>query len=88
MKIGFIGLGRMGRGMALNQVKAGVPLLVYDSHLDVVKPLREAGAQVANGIAAVARQPKSCSPRRRDRCRSRKLFSTWESALKSETVPC
>lgn len=43
-KIGFIGLGIMGRPMALNLVKAGYALTVYDLNPDPVKALVTAGA--------------------------------------------
>jgi 3-hydroxyisobutyrate dehydrogenase len=54
MKVGFIGLGRMGRGMALNLVRSGVPLLVYDSNPQAVRALAEAGAEVATSAADLA----------------------------------
>lgn len=43
-KIGFIGLGIMGRPMALNLVKAGYALTVYDLNPDPIKALVAAGA--------------------------------------------
>ncbi|MCH8217930.1 MAG: 2-hydroxy-3-oxopropionate reductase [Planctomycetes bacterium] len=43
-KIGFIGLGIMGRPMALNLVKAGYALTVYDLNPDPVEALVAAGA--------------------------------------------
>lgn len=45
--IGFVGLGVMGRPVALNLCKAQVPLLVYDVNSDACAPLIEAGAQYA-----------------------------------------
>jgi 3-hydroxyisobutyrate dehydrogenase len=56
MKIGFIGLGRMGQGMARNLAKAGVELLVYDSNPEAVKSLVDAGAQAAASVAELASQ--------------------------------
>ncbi len=44
MKIGFIGLGIMGRPIALNLRKAGHALWVYARRADAMKPLVEAGA--------------------------------------------
>jgi 3-hydroxyisobutyrate dehydrogenase len=52
--VGFIGLGRMGRGMAANLVKAGVPLVVFDLDANATRPLETLGAQVASSIADVA----------------------------------
>ena len=52
--IGFIGLGRMGSGMALRLRAAGVPLIVHDVSADAVAALVEAGAQAAASAQAVA----------------------------------
>ena len=41
--IGFIGLGEMGKWMALNIMKAGYPVTVYDIDPDAVKFLTEQG---------------------------------------------
>ncbi len=45
--IGFIGLGAMGKGMALNILKSGFPLRVFDIDSTAVKALVEAGAVAA-----------------------------------------
>jgi 3-hydroxyisobutyrate dehydrogenase len=55
MKVGFIGLGMMGGGMALNLRKAGHDLIVYDVRPDIAKPLLGAGAQWAETIAELGR---------------------------------
>lgn len=47
MKIGFIGLGNMGAPMALNLLKAGHALSVFDLSQDAVRTLVDAGAQSA-----------------------------------------
>ena len=52
--MGFIGLGEMGKWMALNVVKAGFPLTVYDIRPDAVKVLVESGAKAAESPADVA----------------------------------
>ena len=44
--VGFIGLGNMGGPMALNLVKAGFELVVYDINPARVAPLVAAGATV------------------------------------------
>ena len=46
-KLGFIGLGNMGKPMALNLVKAGYPLTVHDLRPEPVKELVAAGATAA-----------------------------------------
>ncbi|MDO4291945.1 MAG: 2-hydroxy-3-oxopropionate reductase [Eubacteriales bacterium] len=54
MKIGFIGLGIMGRPMALNLIRAGYELCVCDVVPEAVKKLEEAGADSAATPADVA----------------------------------
>src|SRR5206468_2092106 len=49
MKIGFIGLGHMGSGMALNLLKAGHELTVYNRTAVKSQPLVQAGARAAAG---------------------------------------
>lgn len=48
MKIGFIGLGIMGRPMAKNLVKAGYDLTVYDLNEEAVADLVSCGARAAD----------------------------------------
>ena len=52
--VGFIGLGRMGSGMARNLLKAGVPLVVWDVLPEAGRSLTEDGASVAADPAALA----------------------------------
>ncbi|MFF8905005.1 NAD(P)-dependent oxidoreductase [Streptomyces olivaceoviridis] len=47
MHVGFIGLGVMGRPMALRLASAGTPLLVWNRTPERAEPLRVAGAEVA-----------------------------------------
>lgn len=56
MKIGFIGLGIMGKPMALNLLKAGHELVVYDINKTPVMELKKTGATDAKNAAAVAKQ--------------------------------
>jgi 4-hydroxybutyrate dehydrogenase/sulfolactaldehyde 3-reductase len=53
-KIGFIGLGRMGRPMASNLRKKGFELVVYDVNPEPVRVLEALGARAANGVAGIA----------------------------------
>ena len=48
MKVGFIGLGIMGRPMAKNMLKAGVELLVADLNKEAVADVVAAGAEEAS----------------------------------------
>lgn len=56
MKIGFIGLGIMGRPMAMNLVRAGHALTVYDINSDNLHEIVSMGAQDASSCKAVAEQ--------------------------------
>ncbi|MDT3444681.1 MULTISPECIES: NAD(P)-dependent oxidoreductase [unclassified Pseudofrankia] len=57
MAIGFIGLGRMGQGMATNLVRrSGRQVLVFDTSAEPVDLLAAAGATPASDIAEVARR--------------------------------
>ncbi len=55
-KIGFIGLGRMGRGMSLNLLRHGHQLVVLDVDAQAEAVLLEAGAAKAADPAGVADQ--------------------------------
>ena len=54
MKIGFIGLGIMGKPMSLNLIKAGYQLVVMDVFESAVAELVAAGAEAAPTPRAVA----------------------------------
>lgn len=54
MKVGFIGLGIMGRPMALNLLKGGFDLTVWARRAESMAPLLEAGAKGAASAAEVA----------------------------------
>jgi 3-hydroxyisobutyrate dehydrogenase len=54
--VGFVGLGIMGRPMALNLVRAGTPLVVWNRSSAAVEQLRAAGARVAASPADVFAQ--------------------------------
>ena len=54
MKIGFIGLGTMGRHMAANLQKAGHELIVHDVRREAAEPHVKAGARWGDSPRAVA----------------------------------
>jgi 3-hydroxyisobutyrate dehydrogenase-like beta-hydroxyacid dehydrogenase len=54
MKVGFVGLGRMGQGMARRILDAGHDLCVYDVMPAATAPFKAAGARVAASIRDVA----------------------------------
>ena len=54
MKVGFVGLGRMGQGMARRLLDAGHELAVFDQFAAQAAPLAAAGAHVAASVAELA----------------------------------
>lgn len=56
MKVGFIGLGIMGRPMSKNLLKAGHELVVYDLNQEAVADLVTCGAQAAASCKEVGEQ--------------------------------
>lgn len=53
-RVGFIGLGIMGRGMAANLLKAGFPVRVWNRTASRMDPLVAAGAEAGKSPADVA----------------------------------
>ena len=51
MKVGFIGLGQMGEGMAASLMKAGHELTVYNRTREKAAALAKEGAKVAANVA-------------------------------------
>jgi 3-hydroxyisobutyrate dehydrogenase-like beta-hydroxyacid dehydrogenase len=56
MRIGFLGLGNMGRAMAGNLIRAGHELVVYNRTRNAAEPLAKEGAKVADSPAKAAGQ--------------------------------
>jgi 2-hydroxy-3-oxopropionate reductase len=56
LKVGYIGLGLMGKSMAGNIMKAGFPLVVHNRSREVVEELQAEGAKTAKSPAEVAEQ--------------------------------
>ncbi|MCJ7493768.1 MAG: NAD(P)-binding domain-containing protein, partial [Deltaproteobacteria bacterium] len=52
--IGFIGLGAMGKPMALNLIKKGFALWIYDLVEEKMKPLISQGARACGSSREVA----------------------------------
>jgi 2-hydroxy-3-oxopropionate reductase len=53
-KIGFIGIGIMGKPMTLNLLKAGFPVTVYDIQSEAMEEVLKAGAQKGGSPKTVA----------------------------------
>ncbi|MEU8384190.1 NAD(P)-dependent oxidoreductase [Streptosporangium sp. NPDC048865] len=58
MDVGFLGLGLMGRPMALNLARAGTPLVVWNRSPGRCEDLRAAGAKVASSPAEVCERSR------------------------------
>ena len=57
-RIGFIGLGKMGRWMAINLLKNNFNLIVFDTDDEAVKFVADYGARTAKSIADVTDQAR------------------------------
>ena len=56
IKVGYIGLGLMGKPIATNILNAGFPLIVHNRSREVVGEMEKLGAEPADNPAEVARQ--------------------------------
>jgi 3-hydroxyisobutyrate dehydrogenase-like beta-hydroxyacid dehydrogenase len=54
IRVGYIGLGRIGKPMAINVLNAGYDLTVYDLREQAVRELADCGAKVAHSPKEVA----------------------------------
>lgn len=59
MKIGFVGAGKMGSGMARNLLRAGHEVTVYNRTREKAEALRGNGARVADSPAAASRDAEA-----------------------------
>jgi UDP-N-acetyl-D-mannosaminuronate dehydrogenase len=55
MKIGFIGLGRMGKPMAVNAIEAGFEVAGYDLRAEAVRDLAKLGGHPTGSPKEAAR---------------------------------
>ncbi|MGH8051278.1 MAG: NAD(P)-dependent oxidoreductase [Arenimonas sp.] len=51
LSVGFIGLGKMGTPMAINLLRAGISLIVWNRSIEKSKVLESSGAQLASSVA-------------------------------------
>ena len=77
-RVGFIGLGNMGRPMASNLARKGFPLVVYDIDRAAVDRLVEAGARAAASVGRRRRARATSSSRC---CRTRRASNAWSSTM-------
>jgi 3-hydroxyisobutyrate dehydrogenase-like beta-hydroxyacid dehydrogenase len=59
MKLGFVGLGKMGSGIARNLLRAGHELTVYNRTKEKATAFAKDGAKVANSPAEAAREAEA-----------------------------
>lgn len=52
-KIGFVGLGHMGKAMAINLIKSGYQMVVYDVRVEPVKELAALGASSSESVQEI-----------------------------------
>jgi len=81
--VGFIGLGIMGEPMALNLVKAGYKVTVFNRTPEKTKPLKEAGAKVASSPAEAARNADYVMSIVSDSAASEKVIMGKEGVLET-----
>ena len=60
MKVGFIGLGKMGAGICSNIVKNGIDVVVYDINPANVQKFVDMGASSAATVKELAAQVDVC----------------------------
>ena len=58
LKVGFVGLGTIGKPIAVNILKAGFDLMVFDSRRGAVKALARLGAKAAHSCREVGQHGK------------------------------
>ncbi len=81
--VGFIGLGIMGEPMALNLVKAGYEVRVYNRTPEKAEPLKKAGAKVAATPAEAARNADYVVSIVSDSAASEEVFLGKDGALQT-----
>ena len=76
LKVGYIGLGLMGKSMARNIMKAGFPVVVHNRSRAAVDELAVEGAKPANSAADVTTQQLKLSQQL-----PRIQMATWQSVI-------
>jgi hypothetical protein len=61
MAVGFVGVGKMGSGMARNLLKAGYELFVCDANKNAAAELVREGAQMVASPLELASNPGDCA---------------------------
>jgi len=82
-RIGFVGLGAMGKLMASNLIKKGFPLIVYDVRKEPLQQLSKLGAETASSSQEVGRKAKIIIVVTRTFPQVKEVFLGKEGILKS-----
>ena len=56
MKIGFIGLGNMGQGMADNLLQKGADLMVFTRSVEKISAMKKKGAKGASSLEEISKE--------------------------------
>src|SRR5688500_2965840 len=80
-KVGFLGVGTMGAGMALRLLGAGFPVTVWNRSAGRAEPLRAAGASLAATPAAAAADADVVIAMVADDAASRAVWTKADGAL-------
>lgn len=87
MRIGFVGLGLMGRPMAGRLVDAGHEVHVFSADAEAVEALAAKGAVAGDSVAAVAGKVEIFCSCRVTPDQSRAVFTGPDGVLSADTVP-
>ena len=87
MRVGFIGLGRMGSGMAINLVQAGHAVTVYNRTRAKAEALAARGAKIADRPADACRGDVVFSMLADDAAVESVLYGEGASSLASGMAP-
>ena len=85
--VGFVGLGNIGKPMALRLLTGPAPVWVYDVAPDACAALEEAGAHVAGDLAALAEQVDLLSVMVRDDDQVRDVLGGVVGVVRPEHAP-
>jgi len=86
-RIGFLGLGNMGKGMALRLAAAGHEVVVYNRTCAKAEALLSSGVQVAETPCAAAQDADAVFSMVADDAASRAMWLGKDGALAAQTAP-
>jgi len=87
MRVAFLGLGKMGAGMAARLLAAGHSLAVYNRTADRAAPFAKLGARIAKSPSAAAQKADVIIGMTADDESSRAMWLGDQGALSADNVP-